>query len=242
MKLPDDVVNRCVDECLQDVIVRIPRNKKADVGLDELHDLIANEIKRSKKLWYLSEDDIKLFLDFPDSKAMSIKLDEFFDSPRNYRKNRRFEGVLAIDISSYEKNRFEHENIDRLLDFINREEDIVFLLIVRTDCRNSITRLEEKLSSEVLTDRKFETIDLGYPTQEMLVTYTKHRLDEMKLDHDEDFLKQFFRDGMDFSLADKVIELVRSENGKSHDYIDLDQFENLMRRHSYCQNHVRMGY
>ncbi len=229
-KLDDAVIQRCIENCMRNEILVVPESAK-DVGQDEYFTLKARTLWRKASLRVPFEKSA-MALRFPSPDDSRKKVDEFFDSPRDFMNNMAFTGCFAIDISAYRDSRARESSYFReLKSFMASEKGIVFLLLVRTDRKSEVAELVRSLDDEV----QLRQVTLARPTSERLLQYTSEALG-LKFRDSE--LEKLFRTGRDFQTADRFIDYV----GESQTKDPVDSISSYLSTYRVSAGRSEMGY
>ena len=209
-KLYEKTLERCRAISLSNEILVIPPTID-DAGLVDYFSEKTSGIRQGKHL----ADPIEkcgLMLQFPKPIQGKDEVNQFFDSPRVFNRNRPFYGCFMIDITSYSNN-LEHPFFEKLKTYIaENSADIVFLLVVASDNETEIKQIRKALSS----CSSFRLSYLETPDSVRVVEYLIDKLGKDSIPDKTVYdLNLFFSAHPDFRIADILVDYVTKTDKES---------------------------
>lgn len=172
-KLTKDVGDYCLSHIRDNELVIIPESH--DTGFDEYISMktegVYNTLSTRKRL-----NECHLELSFPKPGAKPVEFASFYDAPFHFAKDRRFQGLLAIDVTPY-ISKYNSEEFGSLVTYLKEDMvDVTVLFVVSTDSFQKAKGISEKLMAEM----DAVTLYLPLPTKERLMSYIKENMQGIK--------------------------------------------------------------
>lgn len=207
-KLNKEIKNSCTAEncCINEIVV-LPQ--EGDVGFDEYFEHKAKEVIKAKKLFSpLDHNKLMLAYPKPDSKEADI-FERFFESPSIVARNHEFEGCFAIDISAY-KGKTDHEFFEKLMAYMQRNKNAVYVLFFYSDNKNEIMNMYDYLSRY----DEIRLVSIPLPDAKTLTDYTVSKIRDFSLHVKSPvyaFLQKYYsRVKCGYDLADYLVRYLKN--------------------------------
>ncbi len=206
-KFDDSVIQRLkINATENEIIVLSCEN---DVGLEEYLEKKARAIIDQKSI-YSSYDENILMLEYPQANHPDSHIfDKFFESVAVVSGNVMFEGLFAIDVTSY-INDLENPKFRELVNFIGKNPNTVYCIVAYTKSEN----VAKKLFNTLSTVGMFKTAYVSLPSKEKLTEYTTALLREV-IPHISseatEYLEAYYEDKQfGYEFADCLVNVARS--------------------------------
>ena len=203
-KLTKDMGEYCLSHIRDNELVVI--SDRHDTGFDEyiamtIDGVYENLSTRKRK------DECHLEISYPRPGARRMEFDYFYDAPLRFSKDRRFQGLLTIDITPY-SSRYNSEEFKDLIIYLKEDmANATILFVVSTDSFQSTKGISEKLKNEM----EVVTTYLPIPTKENLLSYIRESINHKKLFNErlEEISKAI--DGSGFEVAEGIERALSSK-------------------------------
>lgn len=192
--------------CMDELVV-LP--ECGDCGFLEYFDYKTQKVVQGKKIFASFEQQNQLMLEFPEPTCTEPNVVErFFESPFIVAQNHNFEGVFAIDISSY-ANALEHDRFQALLSYIKANPLPVYLLMLYSDDPEVIDRVYTKLLHHMDV---VKTV-FPAPTRTQLLDYTVEKMEAqfgpLSPEIKEYFVHYYEKNETGYDTADYLVRYLR---------------------------------
>ena len=155
-------------------LVVIPESH--DTGFDEylamkIDGVYQNLSSRKRK------DECHIEISFPRLGSSTMEFAAFYETPMRFTRDRRFQGLLSIDVTSY-MSKFNSSEFNSLILYLKEDmSDVSVLFVVSTDSFDRAKGIAEKLKSEMGT----VTTYLSLPSKEQMLSYLSEKVKDFKL-------------------------------------------------------------
>lgn len=173
-KLTKDVGDYCLSHVVDNELVVIPESH--DTGFDEylamkIDGVYQNLSSRKRK------DECHIEISFPRLGSSTMEFAAFYETPMRFARDRRFQGLLSIDVTSY-MSKFNSSEFNSLILYLKEDmSDVSVLFVVSTDSFDRAKGIAEKLKSEMGT----VTTYLSLPSKEQMLSYLSEKVKDFKL-------------------------------------------------------------
>ena len=173
-KLTKDVGDYCLSHVVDNELVVIPESH--DTGFDEylamkIDGVYQNLSSRKRK------DECHIEISFPRLGSSTMEFAAFYETPMRFAIDRRFQGLLSVDVTSY-MSKFNSSEFNSLILYLKEDmSDVTVLFVVSTDSFDRAKGIAEKLKSEMGT----VTTYLSLPSKEQMLSYLSEKVKDFKL-------------------------------------------------------------
>ena len=173
-KLTKDVGDYCLSHVVDNELVVIPESH--DTGFDEYLAMKIDGVYKNLSTRKRRED-CHLEISYPRLGSSSMEFAAFYETPMRFAKDRRFQGLLSVDVTPY-MTKFNASEFDSLLLYLKEDiSDATVLFVVSTDSFDRAKGIAEKLKSEMGT----VTTYLSLPSKEQMLSYLNEKVKDFKL-------------------------------------------------------------
>ena len=209
-KISSDCLRQCNStNCCMNEFVSLPED--GDVGFEEYYEHKAKEIVKCKKIFSpLDQNMLMLAYPKPDAKEPYV-FERFFESPTIVARNHEFEGCFAIDVSAY-IGKENDEYFDKLMSFIHRNKNAVYVLFMYS---NNVKEIESMYESVSQYD-EIRKVNIPLPSAKELTEYTIAKIRDFSLHVKSpvySYLQKYYsqRSG-GFDYADYLVRYLKDKN------------------------------
>lgn len=173
-KLTKDVGDYCLSHVVDNELVVIPESH--DTGFDEYLAMKIDGVYKNLSTRKRREE-CHLEISYPRLGSSTMEFAAFYETPMRFARDRRFQGLLSIDVTSY-MSKFNSSEFNSLILYLKEDmSDVSVLFVVSTDSFDRAKGIAEKLKSEMGT----VTTYLSLPSKEQMLSYLNEKVKDFKL-------------------------------------------------------------
>lgn len=173
-KLTKDVGDYCLSHVVDNELVVIPESH--DTGFDEYLAMKIDGVYKNLSTRKRREE-CHLEISYPRPGSSTMEFAAFYETPMRFARDRRFQGLLSIDVTSY-MSKFNSSEFNSLILYLKEDmSDVSVFFVVSTDSFDRAKGIAEKLKSEMGT----VTTYLSLPSKEQMLSYLSEKVKDFKL-------------------------------------------------------------
>ena len=203
-KLTKDMGEYCLSHIRDNELVVI--SERHDTGFDEYIAMKIDGVYKSLST-RKRKDECHLEIAYPRPGARGMEFEHFYETPLRFSKDRRFQGLLTIDITPY-SSRYNTEEFRDLIQYLKEDmNSATILFVVSTDSFQSTKGISERLKNEM----EVTTTYLPLPSKERLLSYIRESVNQKKLfdERQEEIAKAI--DGSGFEVREGIEKALSSK-------------------------------
>ena len=173
-KLTKDVGDYCLSHIRDNELVIIPESH--DTGFDEYLAMKIDGVYKNLSTRKRREE-CHLEISYPRLGSSTMEFAAFYETPMRFARDRRFQGLLSIDVTSY-MSKFNSSEFNSLILYLKEDmSEVSVFFVVSTDSFDRAKGIAEKLKSEMGT----VTTYLSLPSKEQMLSYLSEKVKDFKL-------------------------------------------------------------